>query len=31
MDVVYVALGAAFWLLFVAIARGCAKLGGAQP
>ena len=28
MDVVYLALVAAFWLLLAAMARGCAKLGG---
>jgi len=28
MDVVYVALGVAFWLLLAGMAVGCAKLGG---
>jgi len=28
MDVVYVALSVAFWLLLVGMAKGCAKLGG---
>ena len=28
MDVVYVALTVAFWLLLVGMAVGCAKLGG---
>ena len=28
MDVVYAALVAAFWLLMVGVAKGCAKLGG---
>jgi hypothetical protein len=28
MDLVYLALGVAFWLLLVAIAKGCAALGG---
>lgn len=28
MDVVYVALGIAFWLLMAGMAVGCAKLGG---
>jgi hypothetical protein len=28
MDVVYVALGVAFWLLLAGMAIGCAKLGG---
>ena len=27
MDVVYVGLGAVFWLLLVGMAIGCAKLG----
>jgi len=30
MDFVYIALGLAFWLLLVAMARGCAVLGGKQ-
>ncbi len=28
MDVVYVALVAAFWLMLVGMAEGCSKLGG---
>lgn len=28
MDIVYLALAAAFWLLMVGMATGCAKLGG---
>ena len=28
MDVVYLALAVAFWLLLVGMAKGCAKLGG---
>jgi len=28
MDIVYLALVAAFWLILVAMAKGCAKLGG---
>jgi hypothetical protein len=28
MEIVYWVLGAAFWLLMVGMARGCAKLGG---
>jgi hypothetical protein len=28
MDIVYLALAAAFWLLLVGMAVGCAKLGG---
>jgi hypothetical protein len=28
MDVVYVALVVAFWLSMVAVAKGCARLGG---
>jgi len=28
MDVVYLALVVAFWLLLVGMATGCAKLGG---
>ncbi len=28
MDVVYLALVAAFWLLMVGMAKGCAELGG---
>jgi hypothetical protein len=28
MDVVYLALVVAFWLLLVGMAEGCAKLGG---
>ena len=28
MDVVYLALGMALWALLVAMAAGCAKLGG---
>lgn len=28
MDVVYLALAIVFWLLLVAMAVGCAKLGG---
>ena len=28
MDIAYLALVAAFWLLMVGMARGCAKLGG---
>ena len=31
MDVVYVVLGVAFWLLAVGLARGCAKLRGPKP
>jgi len=30
MDFVYIALGLAFWLLLVAMARGCALLGAKQ-
>lgn len=30
MDVVYLAMGLAFWLLLVAMARGCAGLEGKQ-
>lgn len=29
MDIAYLLLVAAFWLLMVGMARGCAKLGGA--
>jgi len=28
MDVVYIALAVAFWLILVGMAKGCAKLGG---
>jgi hypothetical protein len=28
MDIVYLALVAAFWLILAAMAKGCAKLGG---
>lgn len=28
MDVVYLALGLALWLLLAALAAGCARLGG---
>ncbi len=28
MDVIYIALSIAFWLLLVGMAKGCAKLGG---
>lgn len=28
MEVAYIALGVALWLLMVAMAIGCAKLGG---
>lgn len=28
MDIVYIALIAAFWLLLTGMAAGCAKLGG---
>jgi hypothetical protein len=28
MDVVYVVLVVAFWLLMVGVSKGCAKLGG---
>ena len=28
MDAVYIALAVVFWLLLVAMAGGCAKLGG---
>ncbi len=28
MDIVYLALAAAFWLLMVGMAAGCGKLGG---
>ena len=28
MDIVYVALVVAFWLILVAMAAGCARLGG---
>lgn len=28
MDIVYLALAAAFWLLMVGMATGCSKLGG---
>jgi hypothetical protein len=28
MDIVYIALAAAFWLLLAGMAVGCAKLGG---
>lgn len=31
MDVLYVALGAAFWLLMVGMALGCARLKGDTP
>jgi hypothetical protein len=31
MDVVYVALGAAFWALMVLMARGCEALQGRKP
>lgn len=31
MDIAYLALVAAFWLLMVGMARGCAKLGGPKP
>ena len=31
MDVVYLALGVALWLLVVGMAKGCARLGGAKP
>jgi len=30
MDAVYILLTAAFWLLLVGMARGCAKLAGAR-
>lgn len=30
MDVVYIALSLACWLLLVGMARGCAKLEGAK-
>lgn len=29
MDVAFILLGAAFWLLMVGMAKGCAALGGA--
>ena len=28
MDVVYIVLAVAFWLILVGMAKGCAKLGG---
>jgi hypothetical protein len=28
MDIIYIALTAAFWLLLAGMAVGCAKLGG---
>ena len=31
MDFVYLALGAAFWLLMIGMAKGCARLGGPKP
>lgn len=30
MDFVFIAMGLAFWLLLVAMARGCAVLGGGE-
>lgn len=30
MDVVFIAMGLVFWLLLVAMARGCSALGGEQ-
>jgi hypothetical protein len=30
VDVVYLALVVAFWLLLVGMAKGCAKLGGPE-
>jgi hypothetical protein len=30
MDVVYLALAVAAWLLMVGMAKGCAKLGGPE-
>lgn len=31
MDVIYVALAGALWLLLIGMAVGCAKLGGPKP
>jgi hypothetical protein len=31
MDVAYLLLAVAFWLLLVGMAEGCAKLGGPSP
>jgi hypothetical protein len=31
MDVVYLALGLALWLLLAALAVGCARLAGPRP
>lgn len=30
MDFVFIAMGLAFWLLLVVMARGCAVLGGGE-
>jgi hypothetical protein len=30
MDIAYLALVAAFWLILAAMAKGCAKLGGSK-
>jgi hypothetical protein len=30
MDIAYIALAVAFWLLMAGMAIGCAKLGGAK-
>jgi hypothetical protein len=31
MDVVYLGLAVAFWLVMAAMAAGCARLGGPKP
>jgi|EndMetStandDraft_2_1072991.scaffolds.fasta_scaffold817094_1 hypothetical protein len=31
MDIAYLALVAAFWLILAAMAKGCARLGGPKP
>lgn len=31
MDIAYLALTAAFWLIVAAMAWGCARLGGPKP
>jgi hypothetical protein len=31
MDIAYLALVAAFWLIMAAMAKGCARFGGPKP
>lgn len=31
MDIAYLALVAAFWLILAAMTKGCARLGGPKP